>query len=151
MQSFFFCKKMRLRIKPEKGASGVAFVAFCWLTGRVAWLFWGAVSGSSSYLSVFPHFNDGEKVPSLNRRRCLCCMLDNYNFLLVAGTAWSPDCPVQSSKLLLALVSTVVLGYGSHVYIFYLFRPLCVLKWGLLFDDRKITTGHPSGPLHRDA
>jgi hypothetical protein len=49
--------------------------------------------------------------------------------------------PVQSSKLLLALASTVFLGFGPRwnpwLYIFVLFRLLRVLKWGLLFEKRR--------------
>jgi hypothetical protein len=54
---------------------------------------------------------------------------------------------VQSSKLLLAFASKVLLGFGplgTHEHIFVVSRPLHVLKWGLLFDKRRglTTTGH---------
>jgi hypothetical protein len=55
---------------------------------------------------------------------------------------------VQSSKLLLALASIVVLDVGPHRdsndHIFVLSRLLRVLKCGLLFDERRRLTssGH---------
>jgi hypothetical protein len=57
--------------------------------------------------------------------------------------------PVQSSRLLLALASTVILGFGprrTHGHIFVLSRLLGVLIWGLLFDERRevTPTGHSS-------
>jgi hypothetical protein len=48
--------------------------------------------------------------------------------------------PFQSSKLLLVLASTVVLGFmpvGTRGHDFVLSRLLCVLKWDLLFDERR--------------
>jgi hypothetical protein len=59
----------------------------------------------------------------------------------------SQSSPVQSSKFLLALASTVVLGFrllwDSWPY-FVLSRLLRALKWGLLFDKRRglAITGH---------
>jgi hypothetical protein len=51
---------------------------------------------------------------------------------------------MKSSKLLLVLASTVVLGIGTHDHIFVLSVLLRVLKWGLLFDEKRAvtTTGH---------
>jgi hypothetical protein len=46
----------------------------------------------------------------------------------------------QSSILLLALVSTVSLGFGRA----FVLSKTCVLKWGFLFNKRRglTTTGH---------
>jgi hypothetical protein len=54
----------------------------------------------------------------------------------------------QSSKLMLALVSTVLLLSGpvrTHDHIFVLSRLVRVFKWGLLFDERRgLTSTGPS-------
>jgi hypothetical protein len=42
--------------------------------------------------------------------------------------------------LLLALVSTVVLGIGTHDRILVLSRLFCVLKFGPFFDERRDLT-----------
>jgi hypothetical protein len=50
---------------------------------------------------------------------------------------------VQSSKLLLALTSTVILGFGHRRdpwQYFVLFTLLRVLKWGLVFEERRGVT-----------
>jgi hypothetical protein len=50
----------------------------------------------------------------------------------------------RPGNLLLALVSTVKLGFGSHDHIFVLFKAFTVLKGGFFFEERRglTTTGH---------
>jgi hypothetical protein len=45
--------------------------------------------------------------------------------------------PIQTNKLLLALDSTVVLGFGTHDQSFVLCRLLHILKGGLLFHEKR--------------
>jgi hypothetical protein len=55
----------------------------------------------------------------------------------------------QSRKLLLVLASTIVLGIGprrERWSYFFLSRLVRVLKWGLLFNERRVLTT-PSHPL----
>jgi hypothetical protein len=47
--------------------------------------------------------------------------------------------------LLLVLASTVILGIGIYD-IFFHFRLLRVLKWGLLFDERRALTTTDHSP-----